>query len=30
MHVWNKVSSEHEEFDIEPMSVLMEFIKAED
>ncbi|WP_338705787.1 hypothetical protein [Bacillus altitudinis] len=30
MHVWNKVSSEHDEYDIEPMSVLLEFIKAED
>lgn len=30
MHVWNKVSSEHEEYDIEPMSVLLEFIEAED
>ncbi|MCY7581470.1 MULTISPECIES: hypothetical protein [Bacillus] len=30
MHVWSKVSSEHNEYDIEPMSVSLEFIKAED
>ncbi|MFB7033144.1 hypothetical protein ACFCVS_01320 [Bacillus altitudinis] len=30
MYVWNKVSYEHAEYDIEPRSVLLEFIKAEE